>query len=64
MTRQQRIESLLRAQEKIRALYRACKIDDALEVFDRDVATEFDAVDPCISRLAKRLARSFIAMAS
>ena len=57
-----RVEKLLQAQDTIRRLYRSGDIDRAIFEFDQTVKPEIGAVDPRVSRLARRLSKSFIQM--
>jgi hypothetical protein len=59
---QSRIEELLKSQARIREMYRAGEIDAAISEYDSTVASGLGAVDPRISRCARRLSTSFIQM--
>ena len=59
---QARIEHLLKSQARIRELYRAGKIQEAMDEYDSAVLTDLGAVDHRVRNCAYRISRSFIQM--
>ena len=57
-----RIEELFSAQAAVRAAYWNGDIDGAIRLYDEKINPALGAVDPRVSRLARRMAQSFIEM--